>query len=83
MIKTINNFLLISRLINDKNFLFIFLLIFFSSLFELLSITMIIPLISNFFDPEYYLKVKNILDSNIILKNRYSIKKEGRPTLNV
>jgi ABC-type multidrug transport system fused ATPase/permease subunit len=69
MIKTINNFLLISRLINDKNFLFIFLLIFFSSLFELLSITMIIPLISNFFDPEYYLKVKNILDSNIILKN--------------
>jgi ABC-type multidrug transport system fused ATPase/permease subunit len=66
MIKIIKNFYLINKLTSNKKFFFALLLILLSSIFELFSIGMIIPLITSLSNPEYFTKFQNMLNFNFI-----------------
>jgi ABC-type multidrug transport system fused ATPase/permease subunit len=69
MKKTIIFFFQILKRIKEKKFLLVVFLIFLASLTEIFSIGLIIPLVSNFADPLYYLSISNIFKNIIFLKN--------------
>jgi ABC-type multidrug transport system fused ATPase/permease subunit len=69
MKKTISSFFKILKILKEKDFLFIVFVIFLAGLFEVLSISLIIPLVSNFSNSSYYLNIENLFQHIIFLRN--------------